>query len=127
MSPEKVLIVEDEPITLQALGMIVSSLGFEPVTATMAEDGLVLARQQPAPVAALVDLKLRGSAYDGLELIRRLREDSDQRGESLRIVAHTASVSRENQVAAQAAGADGMILKPFRARDVAAALEGLGP
>ncbi|MBM3258722.1 MAG: response regulator [Candidatus Sericytochromatia bacterium] len=122
MTAPRIVIVEDEPITLQALRMIVMALGCEVLTASTAEEGLELALQTPRPDAALVDLKLRGSSYDGLELIRRLVKHPVLEG--LRVLAHTASVSEDQRRAAQQAGAHGILLKPFRARDVA---EALGP
>ncbi|MEB3300123.1 MAG: response regulator [Candidatus Sericytochromatia bacterium] len=120
MTPLRVLIVEDEPITLQALVLIVRSLGCEPAAAATAEEGLNLALSSPHPDFALIDLKLQGSAYDGLELIRRLVGHPDL--SKMKTVAHTASVSEDQRKAARHAGACGILLKPFRTRDVAAAL-----
>lgn len=120
MTTARIIIVEDETITLQALKMIVEALGYEAVTAGTAEAGLELALQVPRPIAALIDLKLRGSAFDGVELIRRLVQHPEL--PELRVLAHTASVSEDQRKAARQAGAHGILLKPFRARDVAEAL-----
>ncbi|MEB3237515.1 MAG: response regulator [Candidatus Sericytochromatia bacterium] len=120
MTTARVIIVEDETITLQALSMIVEALGYEAMTAGTAEAGLELALQSPRPIAALVDLKLRGSSFDGVELIRRLVQHPEL--PELRVLAHTASVSEDQRRAARQAGAHGILLKPFRARDVAEAL-----
>ncbi|MBM3270554.1 MAG: response regulator [Candidatus Sericytochromatia bacterium] len=107
----RVLIVEDEPITLGAIKLIVESAGHQAILAEKSEDGLALAKSE-LPEVALVDIKMRESAFDGLELIRRLR--ADPATEDTVIIAHTASVSPPSIAAAMQAGADDVLRKPFR-------------
>lgn len=107
----KVLIVEDERITAGAIKLIVESAGHEAYVADKSEDGLALALSNH-PDVALVDIKMHNSAYDGLELIRRLRQDPGT--SKTVIIAHTASVSPPSIAAARQAGADDVLRKPFR-------------
>lgn len=107
----RILIVEDERITLNAIKLIVESAGHEAFLADRSEDGLSVALEQK-PEVALVDIKMRGSQYDGLELIRRLRADPST--QKTLVIAHTASVSPPSIAAALQAGADDVLRKPFR-------------
>ncbi|MBI6546039.1 MAG: response regulator [Cyanobacteria bacterium NC_groundwater_1444_Ag_S-0.65um_54_12] len=111
----KILIVEDEPITLKAIKLIVESAGHRTLLAECSEAGLDLAISEQ-PDLALVDLKMRESAFDGLELIRQLR--ANPATANLLIIAHTASVSTANLAAARLAGADDVLRKPFRQREL---------
>ncbi|MBM3276315.1 MAG: response regulator [Candidatus Sericytochromatia bacterium] len=107
----RVLIVEDERITLNAIKLIVESAGHQALLADRSEEGLQLARSEH-PEVALVDIKMKESAFDGLELIRRLR--SDEATCKTVIIAHTASVSPPSIAAAMQAGANDVLRKPFR-------------
>lgn len=107
----KVLIVEDERITAGAIKLIVESAGHQALVADRSEDGLALALSEH-PEVALVDIKMHDSAYDGLELIRRLRQDPLT--SKTIIIAHTASVSPPSIAAARQAGANDVLRKPFR-------------
>jgi FixJ family two-component response regulator len=65
-----VVVVEDDPATLKALGRVLRAGGFEPASYSSAEAFL----QSPparAPACLLVDVQLGGMS--GLELQRRLR------------------------------------------------------
>ena len=116
----KILIVEDERITLNAIKLIVESAGHVAILSDRSEEALELARTQ-RPQVALVDLKMKGSEFDGLELIRRLR--ADPLTEGMVVLAHTASASSPSLAAALQAGANDVIAKPFRQADLVALLD----
>jgi len=85
------------------------------VTATTAEEGLILARQEP-PAVILLDLNLPG--MDGFEALEALR--ADPRTAHLPVIAVTANALPETAMRAEEAGFDGFVTKPL---DVKAFLE----
>ena len=75
------------------------------------------------PDAALVDLSMPG--MDGWELCRRLREDPRTRG--IRVIIMTAFVTKEIREKAEAAGAAGVLFKPFEEAELYEALKAGAP
>ena len=67
---ERVLIVEDERVSRKALSLLLSSCGYDTVSAGSAEEALRLLGSEQAPQIALVDVDLPGMS--GLELAERL-------------------------------------------------------
>lgn len=65
------LVCDDEPHVLRALGVVMREAGFEPIPAGCAAQALLLARSM-RPDAAIVDLLLPDG--DGIEVCRALRE-----------------------------------------------------
>ena len=102
----RVLLVDDDPEICRFLAMLLELEGFEPVSATRAEDALALAAEN-APAAVLVDVAMPD--VDGLELCRRLRA----RGVEAPILVVSARPGQELHRRALEAGADEFIRKPF--------------
>jgi len=107
--PPIVLVVEDEPAIRDFLA---DALRLEGYQVLGAEDGLqaveMLDRQilpSDQPCAVLLDMML--PRVDGLDVLQHL----DERGCQVPVVAMSAS--REHLAAAQAAGADAVLTKPF--------------
>jgi DNA-binding NarL/FixJ family response regulator len=101
----RVLIVDDHPLTREALGSLLQQHGFE--IAGQAEDGehaVALAREL-APDIVLLDLTMPG--VDGFAALPRIREAAP----SCEVVVLTASGTEENLLAAIRAGAAGYLLK----------------
>src|SRR5437868_2057871 len=70
-----VLVVDDDAKTVASVRLYLEHAGFEVVTAADGTSALARARALPAPDLIVLDLMLPG--IDGLEVCRRLREDSD--------------------------------------------------
>jgi DNA-binding response OmpR family regulator len=102
----RVLLVDDDPEICQFLAMLLELEGFEPVSATRADEALALAAAE-SPAAVLVDVAMPD--VDGLELCRRLRT----RGVSAPILIVSARPGQELHRRALDAGADEFIRKPF--------------
>jgi DNA-binding response OmpR family regulator len=102
---EKVLIIDDEPTTVELIGMLLERRGFEAIRATSADDGLRKAyRYQPD----LVLLDIMMPEMDGWEVCKRLREMSD-----VPIIFLTARNETRDVVKGLEIGADDYIAKPF--------------
>jgi two-component system, OmpR family, KDP operon response regulator KdpE len=110
----RILVCDDEPQILRALGVVLSDAGFEVVTAASAEEALDTAAVRP-PQAAIVDLILPDK--DGVEVTRSLREWSD-----MPILVLSAVGDQAEKVRALNAGADDYITKPFGPEELVARL-----
>ncbi len=111
MAGESVLIVDDTPLNLKLLSVLLIARGYVVKTATSAEDALVvLATFQPALM--LLDLRLPGMS--GIELAQGLRADSAY--DRTMLVAVTASAMVGDDAEALAAGFDSYVTKPVDTR-----------
>ena len=102
---ESVLIVDDHPLTREALGALLSQHGFSVVgQAADGEEAIGLARRLQ-PNLVLLDLSMPG--LPGLEALPRLRAAAPQ----CEVVVLTASGTEENLLSAIRGGAAGYLLK----------------
>jgi DNA-binding response OmpR family regulator len=103
--PLRILVVEDEP---QIANFLRVGLGYEGFSVAVAEDGYeALAElKRFKPQLVILDLMLPG--IDGMELAKRIREDS-----ALMIIMLTARDQVEERIAGLRAGADDYLVKPF--------------
>lgn len=113
--PTRILVCDDEPQILRALGVILRDAGFQAVPTRSGEEALDAAALQ-RPQAAVIDLMLPD--LDGVEVTRRLREWSE-----MPILVLSAVGDEERKVEALAAGADDYVTKPFGPRELVARLE----
>ena len=111
----RVLLVDDDPEICRFLAMLLELEGFDPASATRAEDALALAAEEP-PAAVLVDIAMPD--VDGFELCRRLRA----RGVTAPILVVSARPGEQLHQRALDAGADEFIRKPFDNSDLLARL-----
>jgi DNA-binding response OmpR family regulator len=107
-----VLIVEDDPHTVEVVRLYLRRDGHTVLTASNGKDGLRMA-QESAPDLVVLDLMLPGKG--GLEVCRELRKESD-----VPIVMLTARAEEEDRVAGFELGADDYVTKPFSPRELAA-------
>jgi adenylate cyclase len=103
----KLLAVDDVPQNLRLLEAVLTSNGFEVVTAATGEEALLQVLKEK-PDLVLLDIMLPG--IDGYEVCRRLR--ADPKTSFLPVVMVTASGLPE-KVKAIEAGADDFVPKPF--------------
>lgn len=111
MPGEPILIVDDNPINLKVVRLLLTMEGYGVRTATDAEEALSVL-QAFHPRLILMDLQLPG--LDGLELTRRLK--ADPATADILILALTASAMKGDEQKAKAAGCDGYITKPIDTR-----------
>ena len=103
----RVLVVEDDPESLQMMGALLTIWGYQPHLAPDGMAGLAQAEEE-RPDVVLLDLGLPG--IDGFEVARRLRRMPG--GEEMLIVAVTAYRGEEHRRQASEAGFDKYLMKP---------------
>jgi DNA-binding NtrC family response regulator len=116
--PDRILLVEDEPILRVTLANDLADAGFEVASARDGAEGQALIEQQHFDVA-LLDLKL--PKVDGLTLLE-LFLTANRQGVAVMMTAYG---TVESAVAAMKRGAADFLLKPFPSEDVVAVLRGL--
>ena len=105
--PPRVLIVDDNPANLEILETRLARQGYEIVTATDGDAGLLAARQK-TPDLILLDIMMPGK--DGMQVCRELKADRDL--PFMPIILVTAKADPNDIVAGLDAGGDEYITKP---------------
>ena len=107
-----VLIIDDEPAIRRLLVGALDRSGISHAEAASAGEALRLAKAQPAPLVALLDLGLPDR--DGLEIVPQLA------ALGLAVIVLTARDATEEKVAALDLGADDFVTKPFDSEELLA-------
>jgi DNA-binding response OmpR family regulator len=110
-----VLVIEDEPDIRDLLAFHLEREGYTVTKCGDGAEGLRLARSAP-PDLILLDLML--PTMDGLEVCRRLRQDSATR--AIPLVMLTARGHEVDRVLGLELGADDYVVKPFSPRELVA-------
>jgi putative two-component system response regulator len=105
----RILIADDNPFYLCALGGTLKEWGYEPVTARDGVAAWNVLQEENAPKLAILDWMMPN--MDGLEVCRRVR--TLQRPEPTYLIILTAKDSKGNIVTALESGADDYVTKPF--------------
>jgi CheY-like chemotaxis protein len=112
---DPILVVDDNPMNLKLVRILLASEGYEVRTASDGEEALkVLACFHPRLI--LMDIQLPG--MDGLELTRLLKSDPAQR--DIIVVALTAYAMTGDEERARKAGCEGYVTKPIDTRTLPA-------
>jgi DNA-binding response OmpR family regulator len=120
MAGAPILVVDDSPVALKLMRLLLTYEGFEVRTSERAEEALrMLDTFRPALV--LTDIQMPG--MDGIEMTRRIK--SDRRTSEIKVAALTASTSRLDCERALAAGCEACIVKSEDAVRLAAHVRGL--
>ncbi len=106
MAKSRILVIDDEALMREYVEEALVRSGYEVTTATNGRDGLQLLREKGFD-AVVTDLKM--TPVDGLEVVRRIREEKLD----TRCIVMTAYGTIETAVAALKDGAEDYILKPF--------------
>lgn len=117
MASARVLIIEDEAHIVEVLTWYCTEAGWEVISAGDGDTGLALARSQ-SPDAVILDLMLPG--LDGIEVCRRLREES-----RVPVLILTARDGEGDKIQGLETGADDYVTKPFSSREVVARVKAL--
>src|SRR5512144_270665 len=106
----KILIVDDEPSILNLVSAYLKPEGYEVYTASDGNAGLKAARAFK-PDLIILDLMLPG--IDGIELLSRLRRESD-----VYVIMLTARTDETDKIIGLSVGADDYVTKPFSPREL---------
>ncbi|MGA1315875.1 MAG: response regulator [Rubrivivax sp.] len=119
----RILVVDDNVLNQRVATELLQSEGAEVATAGDGLDALHWLAQHRAD-GVLMDLQM--PRMDGLEAVRRIRQEPSLQG--LRVIAMTANARREDQAACLAAGMDDFVSKPIVPKDFFAVVaRWLGP
>jgi CheY-like chemotaxis protein len=119
MSREAILIVDDNPLNMKLVRVLLAGEGYEVRTACDAVEALRVLRDF-TPRLILMDIQLPG--IDGLELTRRLKSKRDT--SHITILGLTAYAMKGDEQRILAAGCDGYIPKPIDTRTLPALIAG---
>jgi DNA-binding response OmpR family regulator len=109
----RILVVDDDAKTVASVRLYLDHAGLDMISAGDGHEALRLARSSPPPDLIVLDLMLPG--VDGLEVCRRLREES-----TIPIIMLTARSTEEDRLEGLDLGADDYVVKPFSPRELAA-------
>ena len=118
MAGKKVLVIDDDPGIVRLDEKLLTSSGYEVISASSGAEGLKMAREQ-MPDAILLDLIL--PEMHGFEVCQRLKED--QQTEKIAVIVVTGSDLGEIAVNEPDVRADGYIAKPYNVKDLIEAIE----
>jgi CheY-like chemotaxis protein len=107
LRPVRILLVDDNPLILRVLSLVLQEVGFEVVPADSGEAALALARLDP-PDLLVVDQEMPG--MKGADLLRALRFSGDPRLAAIPGLGISAHADAEGPL--RAAGASAFLRKP---------------
>ena len=108
----RVLVVDDEEKIREIVRRYLEAEGFEVTEAADGESALTLAREL-LPDLVLLDVMMPGT--DGIEVLRRLRTESD-----VHVILLTARTEEVDKLVGLSVGADDYVTKPFSPRELVA-------
>ena len=108
----KILVIDDEPSIINLVSAYLRPEGYEVYTASDGNAGLKAARTFK-PDLIILDLMLPG--MDGIELLSRLRRESD-----VYVIMLTARTDETDKIVGLSVGADDYVTKPFSPRELVA-------
>ena len=111
MARQKILVVDDEPDILELIGYNLARHNFDMIGVASGEEALVSVRRS-LPDLVVLDLMLPG--IDGLEVCRRLKNDS--RAAAVPVIILSAKGEEADVVIGLELGADDYLTKPFSPR-----------
>lgn len=112
-----VLVVDDDPVSVQLLSLILNRSGFKVVDARSGEIGLEQVYQRP-PDVVIVDDMMPGMS--GGEMCRRIKDDPAI--SSIPVILISAGTRVQDEDYVRACGADAVLLKPALTHDVVGAI-----
>jgi class 3 adenylate cyclase len=113
--PNKILIVDDEPFNLDLLEQELMEYNYE---IERAGDGVEALEKTASFEPDVILLDFMMPRMNGLEVVKRLRQDERHKG--IPVILLTAKASQEDKVAGLDAGADDYVTKPFDAIELLA-------
>ena len=117
---KRLLVVDDEPGLLQAVGVCLKTEGYDVMTARRGEDALIQIADT-LPDLIISDIRMPG--MDGYALARQLR--ASPRTELIPIIFLTAKGETSDRVAGFRSGADAYLTKPFEPDELLSVIDNI--
>jgi hypothetical protein len=117
MKPSRILIIEDEAITVSALKRELAKMGYEVAGTAMSAQEAVFAAEETKPDLVLMDITL-ADEYDGVVAATAIRGNL-----GLPVIFLTAHADDATMKRAIQAGPFGYVIKPFTTPELKAAIE----
>lgn len=111
----KILVIDDEPSIVNLVSAYLKPEGYEVYTAADGPSGLKAAKAYK-PDLVVLDIMLPG--MDGLELLSRLRRESE-----VYVILLTARTEETDKIVGLSVGADDYVTKPFSPRELVARIK----
>ena len=118
MERKKILVIEDNPVNMKLVRVLLARTEYEVFEATAADEGISLAKSH-LPDLVLMDVQLPG--MDGLTATRMMRKDTKLSG--IKVVALTSFAMSGDEEKALQAGCDGYLTKPIDTRSFLNSIE----
>jgi len=115
MAKPKILVIDDEQSILNLVTAYLKPEGYEVYTASDGQSGLHAARAYK-PNLVVLDIMLPG--LDGIEMLTRLRRESD-----VYVILLTAKTDETDKIVGLSVGADDYVTKPFSPRELVARIK----
>ena len=109
----RVLVIDDQPINIRLVKLLLEHSGFSVIPALSGVEGVALAAEH-SPDVVLLDMRMPG--MDGFQVMEHFR--ADPRLHALTVIFLTADNDRETLVRAFAAGAVDFVTKPFLTQEL---------
>jgi CheY-like chemotaxis protein len=116
MNGAKILVVEDEFITLMEIENILDTLGYQSYLASSSEEAIQIA-SEVEPDLILMDIKLKGK-NDGVKTVQIIKDSIN-----VRVIYLTAYLSPELQDSIESTRPVACILKPFVRKELISNIE----
>jgi two-component system cell cycle response regulator len=107
----RILIAEDDVTSRLILENMLTKWGYDVVSATDGNDAWKKLQEEDSPKLVILDWMMPG--MEGIEICRKIRENSKSDDQYTYVALLTAKESKENIVTGMDAGADDYITKPF--------------
>lgn len=117
---KRVLLVEDDPGTIDVLCLELGFLGYEVIVAI---DGAEAVQKAGAELPDIIVMDIRLPRTDGFQAMKSIRDNP--KTQSIPLLAATAMAMPGDKERCLAAGFNGYIAKPFTYKELGAALEDL--
>jgi DNA-binding NtrC family response regulator len=111
-----ILVVDDEPVVLEALRRLLRADGYDVVAAESGEEALTRLAQQRCDIM-VTDIRMPG--LNGLEVLQRSRDLQPRLG----VILVSGYATLDTAIEALRLGADDLLLKPFELEDLRASVQ----